>query len=128
MPNWSLHGGAAFDIAVTVGMRMECLAGTAEDGGSPALRYEARKCSHLDTEASCRAAGLTFVPVVAEACGGGWAPAAIAAFRSIAARQAAGRDSELEEVHAHLLQLLGVLLQRENARAVLRRMSGPPGL
>ena len=102
-------------------MRAGELRAVALDGSQPALAYEARKCSHRATEAQCRAVGLAFIPVVAEACGGGWAPAAVAAFRGLAARLAAVGGGTAEEAQSRLLQRLGVLLQRENARATLRR-------
>ena len=74
--NWDQKGPAALDLAVTSGLRPGCLASTAAAGERPAVDYEARKRQHLDTQQLCSAAGLQFLPLVAEACGGGWGPAA----------------------------------------------------
>jgi len=87
--------------------------------------YEARKRAHLQTAATCADEGLQFIPLVAEAASGGWAPAAMQTWRQlahcVAARSGEQPTVELEK----LLQTLAVSLQRENARAVLRRAGGP---
>ena len=70
----------------------------AADGQLAASEYEARKRSHQQTLATCAAEGLQFIPLVVEACGGGWAPTAMKTWK-------------------------GITLQRENARAVLRRLA-----
>ena len=45
---WGLHGCAAFDLAVTCGMRPGQLASVVESGARPAADYEAKKRSHLN--------------------------------------------------------------------------------
>ena len=95
---WHLLRPAAFDLAVTSGMRLGVVARSAADGQLAASEYEARKCSHQQALATCTAEGLQFIPLVVEACGGGWAPTAMKTWK-------------------------GITLQRENARAVLRRLA-----
>ena len=66
--NWTRKGRWRWTSLV---IRPGCLAGE-----RPAVDYEARKQQHLDTQQLCNVAGLQFLPLVAEACGGGWGPAA----------------------------------------------------
>ena len=75
--NWNLHGPAAFDVAVTSGLRQGHLAASAADGSKASMDYEVRKCHHLDTLQACATEGLQFIPLVVEACGGGWGPTAL---------------------------------------------------
>ena len=123
VPAWGLHGAACFDLAVSSGLRSSVLAASASDGSSAAAAYESRKRSHLATEAQCRAQGLQFLPLVAEACGGGWGAQATQVWKSLAALGAARLGLTPAQAHDELLQQLGVTLQRENARAVLRRLA-----
>ena len=92
------------------------------DGSRASTDYEARQCQHLSTLEACTSEGLQFVPLVVEACGGGWGPIALKTWRSlgeaISARTGEGSSVESQR----LLQTLGIALQRENARAVLRRL------
>ena len=120
---WGLHGPAAFDLAVTSGLRRGgILADTAVE------TYEAHKRAHLQTERHCVAEGLQFLPLIAEACSGGWGPTAAATWRTlgglIAARSRSGDTPSAET--DRLLQSLAIALQRENARAVLRRLGQGP--
>ena len=109
---WGLHGAAAFDLAVTSGLRAGAV-------------YEARKRTHLQTEQHCKAEGLQFVPLVAEASSGGWGPTAASTWRQLAGLIAARSGDSPGVETDRLLQSLSVVLQRENARAVLKRL--PPG-
>ncbi|CAK9005797.1 unnamed protein product, partial [Durusdinium trenchii] len=119
-------GPAAFDLAVTSGLRTGATAGSAQEGGRSAADYEARKRAHQQTEASCDAAGIQFVPLVAEACAGGWAPTAVATWKQVA-RAVAGRAGDSASVLVdRLQQSLSLTLQRENARAILRRAGDNP--
>ena len=122
IPNWNLHGPAAFDVAVTSGLRQGHLAASAADGSKASMDYEVRKCHHLDTLQACATEGLQFIPLVVEACGGGWGPTAFKTWRSLSAAIAA-RTSESSSVELQrLLQALGIALHRENARAIMRRL------
>ena len=115
--SWGAHGPAAFDLAVTSGMRPGHLVAPADPGGGPAADYEARKRRHLDTQDLCTAQWLQFIPLVAEACGGGWGPTAVKTWRALAHVLCAhsGEPSSVEM--ERLLQTFSITLQRENARA-----------
>jgi hypothetical protein len=98
------------------------LTASVTDGSRASTDFEARKCQHLSTLEACTSEGLQFVPLVVEACGGGGGPIALKTWRSlgeaISARTGEGSSVESQR----LLQTLGIALQRENARAVLRRL------
>jgi hypothetical protein len=71
---------------------------------------------------ACATEGLQFIPLVVEACGGGWGPTALKTWRFLSAAIAA-RTSESSSVELQrLLQALGIALHRENARAIMRRL------
>ena len=122
VPLWGLHGPAAFDLAVTSGLRSGAVAASASDGSHACVAYEAKKRAHQDTAHQCSEQGLQFVPLVAEACGGGWGPTAISTWRSLGALLSARTGESKGIVTDQLLQAFSVTLQRENARAVLRRV------
>jgi hypothetical protein len=94
-------------------MRQSVLTASVTDGSS---------ALSLSTLEACTSEGLQFVPLVVEACGGGWGPIALKTWRSlgeaISARTGEGSSVESQR----LLQTLGIALQRENARAVQRRL------
>ena len=99
-------------------------ASVAADASRPAEDYEARKRTHLQTQLLCASEGLQFVPLVVEASGG-WAPIARRTWKELGQLLAA-KTGESEAVETEqLMQSLAVSLQRENARAILRRL-GPP--
>ena len=102
------------------------LARVAAGADRPAADYEARKRSHLDTEAQCAAGGLQFVPLVAEARGG-WAPGAQQAWTALAQAISTRTGEALSLETDRLHQALALTLQRENARAVLRRIPAAEG-
>ena len=111
-----------FDVAVTSGLRQGHLAASAADGSKASMDYEVRKCHHLDTLQACATEGLQFIPLVVEACGGGWGPTALKTWRSLSAAIAA-RTSESSSVELQrLLQALGIALYRENAGAIMWRL------
>ena len=122
--SWGIHGPAAFDLAVTSGMKSGSLAAVITDAGQPVGDYEGRKRTHLNTQALCAAEGLQFVPLVVEAAGG-WAPAARRAWKELGEQLSARTGDPTSETADQLLQALAVTLQRENARAVLRRQGLP---
>ena len=92
----------------------------------PAADYEARKCSHKDTKAVCAVQGLQFIPMVVEASGG-WAPCAVRAWQQLAANLVLRSGEPASQEADRLYQALAISLQRENARAVLRRMPETAG-
>ena len=71
---------------------------------------------------------MTFIPMVAEAHGGGWGPEARRAFAVIAKRVADATGEDAAAVADQYAQRRSVLLQKENSRAVLRRLLRPAGL
>ncbi|CAK9090698.1 E3 ubiquitin ligase (RING-type E3 ubiquitin transferase) (Serine/threonine-protein kinase) [Durusdinium trenchii] len=104
--NCGLLGPAAFDLAVTSGLRSGHLPSTVADGRRAVSDYE----------------GLQFLPLVAEACSGGWGPTALKTWKELSVALAARNNEAASVEHDRLLQSLAVALQRENARAALRRI------
>ena len=127
LPAWGVHGPAALDLAVTSGMRNTVLAASAADGASAASHYEDRKRAFLQTATLCSGQGLQFLPLIAEACGGGWGPTAMKTWRVLGGLCAARSGLSASEGVQQLMQSLSVALQRENARAVLRRLPQAEG-
>ena len=99
------------------------MARTADDGAAAATAYEHFKRSHLDTAAHCREEGLLFVPMVAEALGG-WGSSAQKTWHAVARSLAQSSGDTLSVVLEQLYQQLSVLIHREGARAILRRLPG----
>ena len=71
LPTWRRGGPTALDFAVTSGLRDNIVRRSAVDGAVAASSYEDLKRSHMGTEATCQSEGLTCIPVVCEADGGG---------------------------------------------------------
>ena len=126
IPRWKGGRPAALDLAVTSGLSTEALRESARDGEAAALRYEGFKCEHLNTRTQCQSEGITFIPVVAEASGGGWAPEARMVWTDIAKLSALASGESVQSITMRLLQSLGVILHRESARAILRRQPAAP--
>ena len=122
LPMWGLKGPAALDLAVTSGMRPGCLPASASDGGRAVRDYESRKRAYQHTEAQCKDQGIQFLPLVFEACGGGFGPTALGTIRAVSALAAVRTGEPASVVAEKLQQALSVCLQREAARAVLRRL------
>ena len=97
---------------------------SAEDGSYATKAYEDFKRSHLQTECLCQEEGITFIPMICEADGGGWGPAAHKVW-SVLAKQKSIISGETDSIIvSRLLQSLGLILHRENARSILRRSPG----
>ena len=89
-------------------------------------RYEDIKCEHEDTHSQCLAQGITFIPMVMEAVGGGWGKQARSVWSELA-KTSALATGELEtstSCAVMLQQRLQMTLHRENARACLQRFGG----
>ena len=127
MPRWYLGGPAAFDFAVTSGLRADSVSQSARDGSSATTAYEAHKRSYLDTAAQCEEEGLTFIPMAMEAHGGSWGLAARRAWAQVAKAAAQLTGDPPAEIAERHLQRLSVILHRENARAIVRRSAGAIG-
>ena len=78
--------------------------------------------NHLSTERLCTEDGFAFAPIVVEACGGSWGPSATKIFLELAKTKSILSGESQDVVRTQLFQSLGVILHRENARAVARRM------
>ncbi|CAJ1343891.1 unnamed protein product [Effrenium voratum] len=117
-----------WDFAVTSGLQAQDLHGSAAGAESVAARYEQRKRAHLGTEDLCRSSGLQYVPVVLEAHGGSWGPAAKKAFAWLSQAWGAAEGLSGGQAAEQLAQRISLSLHRENARAVVRRLVLPePG-
>jgi len=123
IPRWRLGPPAAWDFAVTSGLRMDLRVDAVTDTGCISKRYEDLKCSHRDTRAECEAQGISFIPMVVEAVGGGWGKMARCVWSELAKTSAlATGELVTASTCGNLLQQrLSMTLHRENARACLRR-------
>ena len=77
------------------------------------------KRTYLDTEIAYRKEGITFIPLVSEADGGGWGPAGQAVWKELAKQKSIVSGKPDSITAGHLLQTLGIILNRENARVIL---------
>ena len=122
IPNGFDGQGGAVDFAVTSGLRADRLAAAASDPASIGASYEYYKRTYLDTQVQCSHQGFRFLPFVVEAHGGGLAICARRILSFIAKAGAARNGEEIEVEAAGLSRRISISLQRENARAVLRRL------
>ena len=127
IPRWRRGIPASLDFAVTSGLRVDLVNKSVQTGSAATEAYETLKCRYLDTEETCRAQGITFIPVICEADGGGWGPAAHKVWSELAKTKALLTGESHSTVVNRLLQSLGLILHRENARAILRRFPGNGG-
>ena len=121
VPRWRRGTPAALDFAVTSGLRSDVVNRSAEDGSLVTRMYEDFKCSYMDTKPICQAEGVGFIPMICEADGGGWGPAASRVWSLLAQQKSVLTGESSSIIASQLLQSLGLILQRENARAILRR-------
>ena len=75
----------------------------------------------MDTDLACREEGITFIPMICEADGGGWGPAAHKVWSELAKHKALTSGEQDSTIVSRLLQSLGLILHKENARSILRR-------
>ena len=99
----------------------------AADPGSVFEHYEHFKRSHKNTELVCRDQNLKFTPMILEAHGGGWSPTFRRMVDWIARSAAAANHETPAAVSLRIAQRIACSLQRENARAVLRRHADTQG-
>jgi len=113
----------ALDFAVTSGMRADRLHRSTTEPGSVLKEYELFKKTYKDTGQQCEQAGFRFTPMVLEAHGGSWSPVARQVFDRLAKRAAAATGEEPSLVSLRIAQRTSVALHRENARAILKRLT-----
>ena len=121
LPRWRRGVPAALDLAVTSGLKPDMVNKSAEDGSSAVTAYETFKRCYLDTETTCQEEGFNFIPLVCEADGGGWGPAANAVWSELAKRKSVMTGEHSSITATHLRQSLSLILHKENARAIQRR-------
>ena len=110
----------ALDFAVTSGMRS--ISASIQDAGSPISAYEDLKKAYLDTERTCVSEGMDFTPMVAAAVGGAWGVAASKIYSQLAKEKSLVTGEREEILLLQLYQSLGIILHRENARSVVKRL------
>ena len=125
IPRWRSGPPAAWDFAVTSGLRLESIADSARDPDAALTKYEDFKCQHQETKTPCSAQGITFIPMVMEAVGGGWGKVARSVWSQLAKSSAlASGELQTESSSAIMLrQRLSMTLHRENARALPKRFA-----
>jgi hypothetical protein len=85
--------------------------------------YEDFKRSYKQTDQSCRVQGLQFSPMVLEAQGGGWSAALRRQVEFVARNSAAAQAETTSVMSLIVAQRISCSLQRENARAILKRQA-----
>ena len=121
LPRWRRGMPAALDLAVTSGLKTDMVRRSAENGSAAVIAYEDYKRSFLDTDTTCQEEGINFIPLMCEADGGAWGPAANTVWSELAKRKSVLTGEQISTTVTRLLQSLGLILHKENARAILRR-------
>ena len=123
LPSGPTHVSEALDFACTSGLQADMMERVVLQAPVVFSEYENFKRSYKNTDEMCEARGFKFTPMIAEAHSGAWSPAARAMFAFIAGKVAAASSTHTsEEVESlHFAQRLSITLQRENARAIMRR-------
>ena len=128
---WVARGDAqqpqAIDFAVTAGLRDPTIGADEATVASLFHDYETHKRNHLDTDEQCRRQGLAFLPFVIDAHAGGLSPLARRTLASAAKAIATATHSDPASVALRIAQRISCSLQRETARAVLRRQGDVVG-
>ena len=114
---------AALDWAVTSGLRADKVNQVAAGGADSLADYAAFKDNYKDTLAKCQEQGIRFMPLVIEAHGGGWGSQLRHAVNFLATQQRAAGDWCRQGTATRMAQRISTSLQKENARAILRRSS-----
>ena len=126
LAHWKNGRSGAVNFAVTSGLRNDIISTVAQDPAVVWGQYEDYKRQYLGTQANCNERNIEFLPFVVEAHGGGLGPVARKVCASIAQAAAARAGEEVTHQAASLLRRITSTLQRENARAVLRRLPTQP--
>ena len=115
---------AALDFAVTSGLRPDHIEQVITDPAGILCDYSEYKKAYKDTEDKLNLRGIQFLPLILEAHGGGWGAGLRQVAALVAARQKTSGEWCRESVSVRLAQRISSTLQRENARAILRRIGG----
>ena len=121
-PRGEQGGPEAADFAVTSGLRPDMYRAVIDNPMVVFDQYEAFKRSYKETHQCCQDQGLLFSPMVLEAHGGGWSPAFRRLIDWIVRSSAAANSDSSSSTSLRIAQRISCSLQRENARAVLKRL------
>ena len=128
---WQLQGPSgsseAWDFTVGSGLSPHLLELSARSPEEVVSILEERKRLHLDTSRLCAESGFLFCPMVLEAHGGGWSVAFRKAMEWVSVTASSIGSENQTTVSLRAAQRISCSLQKENARAVLRRTVEPPG-
>jgi hypothetical protein len=122
LPKGRKNRAEALDFAVTSGMRADLFRACRENPGEVFERYEKIKREYKSTAAACESANFSFVPVIFEAHAGGWSSTARALMDHLAREASAWQREPLSVISLQTAQRISIALQRETARAVLKRL------
>ena len=87
--------------------------------------YEHMKRTFKDTAQQCAQVGLKFTPLMVESHEGSWSPLARSTLDTLAKAQSAAWLEGQEPASLRIAQRISCTLQRESARAILRRLAHP---
>ena len=126
IPRWRSGPPAAWDFAITSGLRDDALLSSVTDRQAVLTNCEDFKENFKSTSTQCQQSGLSFIPMIMEASGGGWGKQARRVWSELAKKHslAIGELTSDTDSAIHMLQRLSIILHRENARAILRRLGG----
>ena len=96
------------------------MARAAKTALAAASEYCDTKRNFDNTQVQCSAAGVTFLPMVAETTGA-WAPESLLVWKQLATAAAGSQGRDAAIVLREMLQSLAVTIRGANARAYLRR-------
>ncbi len=127
LPRGTPNGGQALDFACTSGLRADIMETTEMQAPAVFAEYETHKRNYKETDRVCQSQGFTFTPVIFEAQSGAWSPSARKIFSDMAQKIASTSSSYAtpDSESLRFAQRLAITLQRENARAIVRRFAGP---
>ena len=123
IPNWARGQDAALDITIVHPLQRETVAGAAATPGY-ALTYAHDRKMRGASEA-CRAAEITFIPIVFESLGGVHQKTE-AEVRKLASAMASRSGREEEEASRHSFNRLSILLMKSNAAILSNRIPSFP--
>ena len=123
LPSWKRGQPAALDVTVISTLQQLTLQGAAEfQGYALSVGEERKMAAHAS---SCRAVGVSFVPLVVESLGG-WSKGAADTLSSIGRLLGQRLGSPPAETTRHLFQRCSISLWRGNATLWLRRLPVHP--